>query len=171
MGLFKFQEGSEVQKADIIVQFYDPKSLIVEFDVPLSVTEKVENGGPIFVSDQEYRLTYIQKMLDEQTHMCPAYAEISCLNCVIGTTVDVSLVTQVKHSVIVIPVEAVFLRGGKSFVYVVKDNKAKLTRVNYGIRDKKRIEITYGLNEGDQIIPFGHNRLYPNMSVKISPSD
>ena len=82
MGLFKFREGSQVNKEDIIVQFYDPKSLIVEFDVPLSVAKKVENGGQIFVNGKEYRLTYIQKMLDEETHMCPAYAEIDCSNCV-----------------------------------------------------------------------------------------
>ena len=171
LGLFKFQEGSQVKKADIIVQFYDPKSLIVEFDVPLSVAKKIEDGGQVFVNDKEYRLTYIQKMLDEETHMCPAYAEINYLDYVIGTTVDVSLVTQVKQSVIVIPVEAIFLRAGKPFVYLVKDSKAALTPVGYGIRDKTRIEITYGLEEGEQIIPFGHSRIYPNMAVKASYQD
>ncbi len=171
VGLFKFREGSQVNKEDIIVQFYDPKSLIVEFDVPLSVAKKVENGEQIFVDDKEYRLTYIQKMLDEETHMCPAYAEIDCPNCVIGTTVDVGLVTQKKQSVIVIPLEAIFLRDGKPFVYIVKDNKAMITPISYGIRDKKRIEIISGLKEGDQVIPFGHNRLYPDVAVKISPKD
>jgi membrane fusion protein (multidrug efflux system) len=169
VGLFKFREGSQVNKGDIIVQFYNPKSLIVEFDVPLSVAKKVENGEQIFVDDKEYHLTYIQKMLDEQTHMCPAYAEINCPNCVIGTTVNVSVVTQKKQSVIVIPFEAIFLRNGKPFVYIVKDNKAMITPIRYGIRDEKRIEITSGLKEGDQVIPFGHNRLYPDVAVKISP--
>jgi membrane fusion protein (multidrug efflux system) len=169
VGLFKFREGSQVNREDIIVQFYDPRSLIVEFDIPLSVAKKVENGGQIFVNDKEYRLTYIQKMLDEETHMCPAYAEIDCPNCVIGTTVDVGLVTQKKQSVIVIPFEAIFLRNGKPFVYVVKDNKARITPIGYGIRDKKRIEIVSGLKEEDQVIPFGHDRLYPDVAVKISP--
>lgn len=167
VGLFKFREGSQVNKENTIVQFYDPKSLIVEFDVPLPVAKKVENGGQIFVNNQEYRLTYIQKMLDEETHMCPAYAEIDCSNCVIGTTVDVSLVTQAKQSVVVIPLEAIFLQEGKPFVYIVKDAKAVITPVTYGIRDKKHIEITSGLKEGDKIIPFGHNRLYPDVAVKI----
>jgi len=171
VGLFKFREGSQVNKEDVIVQFYDPKSLIVEFDVPLSVVKNVENGGQIFVNDKEYRLTYIQKMLDEETHMCPAYAEIDCPNCVIGTTVDVSLVTQEKQSVIVIPLEAIFVRDGKPSVYIVKENKAIITPISYGIKDKKRIEITSGLKEGDQVIPFGHNRLYPNVAVKISSKD
>ena len=171
VGLFKFREGSQVDRGDIIVWFYDPKSLIVEFDVPLSVAKKVENGDQIFVDDKEYRLTYIQKMLDEQTHMCPAYAEIDCPNCVIGTTVDVGVVTQQKQSVIVIPFEAIFLRNGKPFVYIIKNNKAMLTPISYGIRDKKRIEIISGLKEGDQVIPFGHNRLYPDVAVKISSKE
>jgi len=110
-------------------------------------------------------------MLDEETHMCPAYAEIDCPNCVIGTTVDVSLVTQEKQSVIVIPLEAIFVRDGKPSVYIVKENKAIITPISYGIKDKKRIEITSGLKEGDQVIPFGHNRLYPNVAVKISSKD
>jgi len=100
--------------------------------------------------------------------MCPAYAEIYCPDCVIGTTVDVSLVTQAKQSVIVIPLEAILLQEGKPFVYIVKEGKAVITPVTYGIRDKKHIEITSGLKEGDKIIPFGHNRLYPDVAVKIS---
>jgi membrane fusion protein (multidrug efflux system) len=171
VGLFKFREGSQVNKEDIIVQFYDPKSLIVEFDVPLSVAKKVESGGKIFVNDQEYSLTYIQKMLDEEKHMCPAYAEIDCPDCIVGTTVDLSLVIQEKQSAIVIPFEAIFLQEGKPFVYTIKDGKAVTTPVSYGIRDRKIVEITSGLQEGEQIIPFGHNRLYPNVAVKVSSTD
>ena len=46
-----------------------------------------------------------------------------------------------------------------------------LTPIRYGIRDKKRIEIISGLKEGDQIIPSGHNRLYPDVAVKISSNE
>ncbi len=171
VGLFKLREGSQVNKEDIIVQLYDPHSLIVEFDVPLSVATNVQDGGQIIVNEKIYHLTHIQKMLDEETHMCPAYAEIECPTCVVGTTVDVSVVTKEKEAVLVIPFESIFLQEGKPFVYILKDNKAVLTPITLGIRDKTHIEITSGLKAGDQLIPFGHDRLYPDVAVKISVPD
>ena len=171
VGLFKLRGGSHVQNGDNIVNFYDPTSLIVEFDIPLSIAKQVQDGNQVFINEKEYTLTHIQKMLDEETHMCPAYIEINCPDCIIGTAVDVNLVIQERCSVIVIPFEAIFLREGKSFVYIVKEDKAILTPLELGIRDKQLIEITSGLKEGDQVIVYGHNRLYPDVPVVIAPKD
>jgi membrane fusion protein, multidrug efflux system len=167
VGLFKFREGSQVQSGDSIVSFYDPAALIVEFDIPLSVAKQVQNGSQVFVKGKEYSLTHIQKMLDEATHMCPAYVTINCQDCIIGTPVDVSLVVQERQSIIVIPFESIFLREGKPFVYIAKENKANLTPVQLGIRNKQLVEITSGVKEGDQVIVFGHNRLYPDIPITI----
>ena len=133
--------------------------------------QQVKDGSQVFINDKEYFLTHIQKMLDEETHMCPAYVGINAPDSIIGTAVDVSLVIQEQHSVIVIPFEAVFLRQGKSFVYIVKEDKATLAPVELGIRDKQFIEITAGLKEGDPIIVCGHNRLYPDIPVVIASKD
>lgn len=167
VGFFKFRDGAEVKAGDTIVTFYDPEFLIVEFDLPPSIAQQLGDGAPVFIRNQEYKLTHVQKMLDEETHMCPAYAEIHCQDCIIGTSVDVSVVAQSKDNVIVIPFEAIFLKNSKPFVYTVKDNKAALTPIELGIRDKQLIEIKSGLKEGDQLIVQGHLRLYPNASVKI----
>ena len=167
VGVFKFREGSQVQSGDSIVSVYDPAAVIVEFDVPLSIAKQVHNGSQVFVNGKEYSLTHIQKMLDEETHMCPAYVNINCKDCIIGTPIDVSLVVKERRSVIVIPFEAIFLREGKSFVYIVKEDKAKLIPVELGIRNKKLIEIISGLKKGDKVIALGHNRLYPGISVII----
>lgn len=166
VGLFKFREGSQVNSGDMIVAFYNPHSLIVDFDVPLSVAKQVEDGRPVFINGKKYKLTHIQKMLDEETHMCPAYVEIKCSDCIVGTTVDVRLVVKEVQSVIVIPYEAVFLREGSPFVYVVKENKAVLTPVELGIREKKSIAIVSGLEEGEQLIAKRPDRLYPEAFVK-----
>ena len=171
VGLFKFREGSQVQSGDGVVNFYDPTSLIVEFEIPLSSAQQVKDGSQVFINDKEYFLTHIQKMLDEETHMCPAYVGINAPDSIIGTAVDVSLVIQEQHSVIVIPFESVFLRQGKSFVYIVKEDKATLAPIELGIRDKQFIEITAGLKEGDPIIVCGHNRLYPDIPVVVGSKD
>lgn len=171
VGIFKIREGSQVQEGDALVSFYDPTTTIVEFDVPIAIVKLVHDGSPVFIDNHQYALTYIQKMLDEETHMSPAYVSIQCKNCIIGSTIDVNLVTNEKHNVIVIPYEAVFLREGKTYVYIVKDNQAEQIPVELGIREKEAVEITSGLKKDDQVIIRGQARLYPSAPVKINQPD
>ena len=149
------------------MNYYDPSTIIVEFDVPLSIAPLVRDGSAVYIHNQPYALTHIQKMLDEETHMSPAYVSIKCDDCIIGATTHVSLVVKQKKSVIVIPYESIFLREGKPHVYLVKDNKTALAPVELGIREKEMTEITSGLKNGDRVIVRGQARLYPGASVKI----
>lgn len=167
VGIFKIREGSQVQDGDAIVNFYDPSTIIVEFDVPIAIVQLVHDGSPVIINHKQYTLTHIQKMLDEDTHMSPAYASIQCDDCIIGGTTDVELVVNEKKATLVIPDEAVFLRNGKTYVYIVKKGKAILSPVELGIREKELIEITKGIQSGDQVIVRGQARLYPNAEVKI----
>lgn len=167
VGIFKIREGSQVQEGDTIVTFYDPSAIIVEFDVPLSMMNAIHDGSTVFVGQKSYPLTHIQKMLDEDTHMSPAYVTIQCADCIIGSTVDVDVVVKEKKSVFVIPYEAVFLQQGKNFVYIVKDEKAVPIPVELGIREKALVEILSGLHENDQVIVTGQARLYPGAPVMI----
>lgn len=171
IGSFKFREGSEIQNGDDIVNFYDPASLIIEFDVPLSIAKQVREGSKVFVEGKEYNLTNIQKMLDPETHMCPADVEVSGEEFTIGSSVEVSLVTKEKENVIVIPFEAIFLNEGKPFVYIASENKATLTPVELGIRNKDLIEIVSGLKVDDELIAQGHHRLYPGTSIEVVAKD
>ena len=168
VGLFKLRGGSQVQAGGVLVSFYDPANLIVEFGIPLSIVSTVTDGAAVFINGKKYALTHVQRMLDEETHMCPAYVRINCDNCIVGSNVDVELVTSEKQDVIVIPFESIFLRNGNSFVYLVKDSKADLTSVELGVREKEQVEITSGLIKGDIVIIKGQARLYPDIPVKIS---
>lgn len=168
VGLFKVREGFMAQSGDVITSLYDPTALLVEFDTPLSVAKQVQDGSPVFVNNKEYPLTFIQKMLDEDTHMCPAVVEFSCDTCMIGTAIPVRLVTQVRRGVITVPFEAVFLRDGNNFVYRVKDQKASLTPVKLGLREKERVEIIGGLEVSDVVVIRGHGRLYPDVAVALA---
>jgi membrane fusion protein (multidrug efflux system) len=168
VGAFKIREGAQVQSGDQIVAFYDPSELIIEFDIPAPFLDSVNNGQKVIVNSKTLNLTHVQKMIDPDTHMSPAFLDFSCPECVIGTNVDLDLVTVERTKVLTIPFEAVFLRGGKDFVYVAKENKAVLSPVTLGIREKERVEITEGLNEGDLVIVRGQTRLYPEAMIKMA---
>jgi membrane fusion protein (multidrug efflux system) len=171
LGVFKVREGTQVQEGVSVVSFYDPSQLIVEFDIPASLIHSIEEGQLVRIHGKEYPLSHFQKMIDEETHMCPAYVKIQGDNGVIGTTVDVDIILHQKKDVVVIPFEAIFLRAGKTFVYQVEEGKATLTPVELGVREKEAVEVTQGLHPGQVIIVKGHGRLYPGVSVKIYEGD
>lgn len=167
VGVFKIREGTQIKEGDQIVSFYDPNSLIVEFDIPSSFIHLIHNGQQVKIAESTYVLNHLQKMVDEATHMGSAYVDISCSECVIGTTIDVGLVVQERNNVIVIPFEAVFIRGGQDSVYLVKDGKSELVPVQLGLREKDRVEIISGLQVGDNLIIRGQARLHPGVAVKV----
>lgn len=167
VGVFKAREGAYVNEGDVIGSFYDPDSLMVEFDIPASVVHSVKDGQPVNVTGKDYNLTHVQHMIDESTHMAPAYVDIVCPECVIGTAVEVDLTVQQKLNVISVPFDAVFPQKDEMAVYIVAEGKAELRPVKPGIRAKDRIEIISGLKIGDQIIARNPDRIYPNAPVEI----
>jgi len=170
VGIFKMRDGAQIQSGDAILSFYDPSSLRIVFDIPLSIAGQVKDGDDVLVKGQLYPLTHIQKMLDPETHMCPAFVRIQCDDCIIGASTSLGVVIEKKENATVVPFGAIFLKEGKSSVYLMRDNKALLTPVTLGIRSKEQVEVTSGLQEGDPLIVEGHALLYPEAPVVASGS-
>ena len=166
VGVYKFQNGAQLKFGDEVVSFYDPSKIRIEFDVPESEVKYVNDGQELFILGKEYQLTHIQKMLDADKYMSPAYVDIDCADCLIGSSADVSLVLEKKTKVIVIPFEAILLLNGQVCVYVVEDGRAHVRNVDLGIREKNMVEITNGLEIDEEFIAKNPTRLYPEVAVK-----
>ncbi len=110
VGAYKRREGAQINPGDAVVTVYDPSSLIVDFDIPCSTITDLHEGQTVQVLDKNYPLTHLQKMIDEDTHMCPADVEIQCNNCLIGSTVAVDLVIAEKKEALIIPFQALFFK-------------------------------------------------------------
>lgn len=167
VGAYKKREGTQISQGDPVVSIYDPTSLVVDFDIPCSNLSALKEGQKVYVLGKAYPLSHIQKMLDEDTHMCPADVDINCPDCLIGDTAKVGLVVMEKNNTIVVPLNALFLRDGQTVVYIVDKGKIELTRVKTGIKQANKIEIVKGLSVGQQLITKGQDRLYPQMTVDI----
>ncbi len=170
VGAYKKREGSQVNQGESVVSVYDPASLVVDFDIPCSNLESLNTGQKVYVFGKLYSLSHMQKMLDEETHMCPADVDINCEECLIGATVNIDLVVKEKKNTIVIPLQALFLRDARPVVYIVKEGKVQLVSVKTGIKQADKIEILDGLKSGQQLIIKGQDRLYPEMKVDIYSS-
>ena len=169
VGVYLKRQGSQVQAGDSIVNFYDPSSLVVEFDIPEEALKLIKENQSLLINGKKFLLTTVQKMIDPETHMSPASVDYTDNDCIIGGLVSVDLILSHKENIICLPTEAVFLKQGKTYVYTVnKEEKADLVPVSIGIRQEDNLEILSGIQEGDQVIVKNPGRLYPGISIKIA---
>lgn len=70
----------------------------------------------------------------------------------IGMNGDTEIITKKKSHVLVIPQESVIEEEDKSFVWLIKDGRAKKQEIKIGITSDEQVEVTEGLQEGDKII-------------------
>ncbi|GIK17386.1 MAG: hypothetical protein BroJett003_23500 [Planctomycetota bacterium] len=84
------------------------------------------------------------------------------------TTIAEILVGHVE-GVLAIPVQCVFGKGGKSFVFKVGDDGVQPAEVRTGVSNAQWIEIKDGLNDGDEVLLAAadeHLRLLPDVPVE-----
>lgn len=167
IGIYKERDGTEIKSGTVLLSFYDPTLLIVEVDIPAPLLASVNIGQKVVIDGKRYRLTQIQKMLDEATHMAPAVIDIAGVGHIIGAPIDVELTVCEKNNVIVLPDETVFLEQGKPHVYVIKDSKTVLTPVKLGLRAREKVEITKGVKSGDRLVSQGQGRLSHDLMIKV----
>ena len=84
-----------------------------------------------------------------------------------GMFAQAEIVTAEKQNALVVPEAAVLTRDGKTVVFVVADGKAARREVATGLRADGKIEITQGVQAGDQIVTTGQNLLNDGDSVTV----
>ena len=171
MGTYRQKDGTLLAGNELLANFYDPTNLTVDFDIPADTLPFIEAGQNIVIEGKNYQLKNVQKMLDDDKHMSPASIDIVCESCIIGASVDVELYVKSKQNVITIPFDAVVIRGGKLFVYIVDGNKVNLRMVEFGMRQQNNVEIISGLEVGETIVVKAVNRLYPEALIKVYNED
>lgn len=171
VGVFKVREGAFMQPGDALVTFYKPDNLIVSFDVPETFLPLVKKDQAVTIMEKTYPLTGVQHMMDPETHMGPAYIAYDNPNAVIGQNVDLDLMIFKDEKGVSVPNNALYYKGSgkdkKVFVYLVKDGKADLQRVQTGYSNHERTYVTEGLKEGDVIVAKGITRLFPGIEVVV----
>jgi membrane fusion protein, macrolide-specific efflux system len=68
-----------------------------------------------------------------------------------GMTADVLIVTSIKNSALYLPKKAITYRDGDAFVTVKEKKKVKEKKIEIGVTNEKRIEITDGIIENDTV--------------------
>ena len=72
---------------------------------------------------------------------------------------------------LLVPTQSIIPQARTNVVIVNKNNTAKFTVVQTGVRDSSYVEITSGLKVGDTVITTGLMGLRPNAQLKITNVD
>ncbi len=176
LGVYKIKDGEQIRVGDQIVSFYDPNNMVIDFDIPGEFIDKIKDGQTVIINNSiESNITHIQKAIDEEKHMCPAYIDIKNNNkndgLIIGDNVYLDVVIEQKNNAINVSKNAVFIRNDKNFVYVVKNNVLELRNVEIGITENERVEITKGLLKNEEVVSISQDRLYDKMTVSIAKNN
>ncbi len=69
-----------------------------------------------------------------------------------GMTADIKIIDRVKNGALLIPVAAVILDGGKSYVRVRVNKKYVMREISPGLTDDLDVEVLSGLGPGEQVL-------------------
>src|SRR5258708_13641267 len=88
-----------------------------------------------------------------------------------GMFIEAHLVTGVRPKAIVIPEDAVVPAEGANAAWVVVDGKANRRQVELGVRTPGFVEVTKGVNAGEQVVVGGLELLAPGAPVTPRVAD
>jgi membrane fusion protein (multidrug efflux system) len=168
VGIFKQHLGSSINAGEELVDISSKSALHIDFAIPEDILPYIKKGQDIYIKSQKYSLSDLQYSLDPETYMAPARVNFTCENCIIGSYIEVDLVTQIHPQTIIIPFDSIFIKNGKNYVYIIENNKTKEVPITVGLREKEKIEILSGLKENDQVVIKGQSRLSNDLEVRIA---
>ena len=84
-----------------------------------------------------------------------------------GMTVDVEIIVEEIEAALQIPLDAVFVEEGRSFVYRVDGRRASRVEVATGESNALLVEVESGLEEGDFVIVFPRAGLRDGVRVAV----
>jgi len=84
-----------------------------------------------------------------------------------GMHADVEIITDIYHDRLLIPQEAILVRGGRKLAFVVEGNLAKWRYLELGLENEEYAEVLDGIKEGEKVIIEGHFTLAHDAKVRI----
>lgn len=167
--------GSNVSPQTPIALVVKMDKVRIDLDIPEKYLPEVFLNQEAKVSVDAYpdeqftgRVTKISPVLDLSTRSAPIEITIDNPNQRLksGMFARVELVIQQHKKVAVILKEAIMGREPQTYVFVVEDKKAVLKKISLGIRQGPYFEVTEGLQEKDQVVIMGQQRLFEGAQVE-----
>ncbi len=186
VGLRQVDAGNYVTTGDangiVLITQLDPISVIFSLseDYLPEIAAGLKAGGALQVTALDRanvntlavgRLNTLDNSIDTTTGMVKARAEFENKDNKLypNQFVNVQLLVNVNKNVVTMPAAAIQTGANGSFVYLVKaDNKVAVQPIVVGVSDKGMVEVKSGVNEGDQVVIDGADRLRDGAEIRIT---
>ncbi len=173
VGLRNIATGDYVKEGADVVALDDLSSLRLDFRLPEKLYPHLAVGMAVRCSFEAFpgqffdaKLVALDPQIDTAGRSLLARARLANVGQKLkpGMLAKVTVQLSQRLQALVVPEEAIVPQAGEAYIYKVVDGKAAKTRVTLGTRLPGLVEITSGLNSGDQIVVSGQIRIFRDQS-------
>lgn len=175
IGLRSISPGNFITSNTLIATIQQVDPIKIEFDVPekyniyikpgLEISFGVDGSDSIFSA----KIYAIESSITTETRTLKVRAISSNSKNLLkpGSFARINIILERINDAFVVPSEAVLAALSENMVYICKNGKAVLTKVNTGIRTENEIQITNGIQAGDSLITTGLLQLTNGALVSV----
>lgn len=169
-------DGNYVVPRTVMVEVFDPKSLVVRTAVPEAQSQELRLGMEVAVKLDAYdgktfrgKISRIYPELDRRMRTRTVEVEVvDTVDLAPGMFARLNLILKSEKDTIAVPSEAVIVTPkGSRVAYVVEDRKARQRKITTGIEGGGKIQILSGIKAGDQIVVAGNEKLKDGMEIRL----
>ena len=158
-----------------IVTLDDNSIIFSDIKVPESYAPFIKKGLPVEAKVSSYKnkifkgqIDFISSRINADTRSLLSRVKLDNneLELLSGSLLEITVKFNLRESLSV-PDTSIMMEGEKSYIYKVsKENIANKTEVKIGIRNNGKVEILFGLKEGDLIVAEGLKKVRPKGKIK-----
>ena len=168
--------GQWVEVGGAIIEMVDLSHVKIEVPLPERFVQDTHQNDPVLVSfDSLPGLTVegtvysVVAQADRNARTFPVKIDIPNPDLTIksGMVANVALQVGKRHEGVVIPKDALVLRGQQNFVFLVKDGTVEQIPIHPVTHLDTVVEVQGNLQEGMTVVVEGNERLFPGQPVRI----
>jgi HlyD family secretion protein len=165
-------EGEKVNTDQLLVRISDLTSYKINGAIDENRAEIVKTGGVVYaiLGDEklEGRIGTVRPLVENNTVRFDVFLEQSNHPKLIpNMNIELQVIVSQRDSVLRMRKELAMGRGNKHDVYVLQNGKAVRKKITTGLVGLDYIEITSGIEEGDQLITSGLAAFHRKKEIEI----
>ena len=175
VGRFYVDRGENVTTQTQIALVVNMDKVKIDLDIPEKYLPQISLGQKAKINTDAYPqeefegvVTKISPVVDLATRSAPIQITVDnqAGRLKSGMFARVKLILVEHKEVPAILKEALIIKQGSFWVYIVENKKALLKKVSLGLRQAELVEIKEGLNPGERVVIMGQQRLFDGAAVE-----
>jgi len=167
--------GAYLRPGDAITELAQIDRLRVMFSAPEIYLGRITRGSEVSVRTSAFPGLVVTGMVDVISPVLDRASRSASIVALVdnpdrrlrpGMSAEVTVVLAQRPGALTVPAEAVFFQGQQAFVYRIDEEQAvEMAPVSLGSRGARVVEVTGGLEAGQQVVRAGHQKLFPGAKV------